>query len=96
MSNFIFEEQLIEENGTSARITISDWIKLDCIKFLSVIPVLGTIAAIIIYVILSNRNETPKSMQSRIRADIIWALIALIITIIIGIIFLIVYMRMIK
>lgn len=96
MSNFLHEDLLMYDNGPSASITTKDWMKLDCIQFLSIIPVLGTIAAIVIYIILALNNETPKSMKTRLRANIIWALISLILVITFCIILLVIYMFSLK
>lgn len=76
------EDRLWNENGSAAKITVKDWLKIDCIMLLSIIPVLGTIAAIIIYIVLAFDKSTAISIKNRIKADLIWMLIFFIISLV--------------
>lgn len=76
---------LWNKNGGSATMIVKDWMKLDCVMLLSVVPIIGTIAAIIIYVVLGFHRDTATSIKSRIQANLVWLLIFLIISLIIAI-----------
>ena len=81
--NFVDESGLFSENkmarinGTSANVKIGDWMKADCLSFLSLIPCIGSIAYIVIYCILAFSSKTNKSMKTRYQANLIWAAIFL-------------------
>ncbi|MBE5934131.1 MAG: hypothetical protein E7263_12020 [Lachnospiraceae bacterium] len=81
------EDILWNKNGGSATVIVKDWMKLDCVMLLSIIPIIGTIAAIIIYIVLAFHQNTAASIKSRIQANFIWLVIFLIISIIVAIIF---------
>lgn len=82
----MLEDTLWNKNGGSATIYVKDWMKLDCIMLLSIIPIIGTIAAIIIYVILGFHQGTAASIKSRIQANLAWLMIILIMSLIIVIV----------
>lgn len=82
-SGFFAENKLARQNGLSARVTLGDWLKIDCIGLLGVVvPGLGSLAAIIIYCIMAFGSKTAVSVRSRIIADLIWSGIGLVISII--------------
>ena len=76
------EKELAEKNGMTAYVRLLDWIKLDCISFLNLIPFIGSIAAIVIYLILAFSSDVSESVKSRIKANLIWSGIALVLSII--------------
>jgi len=76
------ETKLAAQNGVSSTVSIKDWLLLDCIAFLNLIPVLGSIAAIIIYLIIAFGSSTSLSMKNRVLASIVWIVIWIIITLI--------------
>ena len=76
-SGLFSENKLARRNGLSATVKISDWMKADCLSFLNFIPVFGSIIAIVIYCILAFSSKTAKSLKNRYIADLIWAAIAL-------------------
>ena len=71
------DNQLREKNGTSATISVGNWLGLDAIGFLTMIPIVGAIAAIIIYIVMLCSTETAPSIKNRIIACIIWSAIGL-------------------
>lgn len=76
------EDTLWNKNGGSASVIVKDWLKLDCVMLLSIVPIIGTIAAIVIYIILAFHQSTAVSIKSRIQANLVWMLISLIISLI--------------
>lgn len=79
----IFDEaQISNENGTSATVGLKQWLILDCIMFLNIIPVIGSVAALVIYLILAFGNRAAPSIRYRIMASLIWCVVAFILVII--------------
>ena len=76
------EKDLAEKNGVSAYVRLSDWLKLDCISFLNFIPFVGSIASIVIYLVLAFSTDVSASVKSRIKANLIWSGIALVLSIV--------------
>ncbi|MEG0217934.1 MAG: hypothetical protein RR655_06415, partial [Raoultibacter sp.] len=66
------ETQLAPQNGTSATITIKEWLLLDCVSLLNLIPILGSIACIVIYAIIAFGSSTAISMKNRVLASLVW------------------------
>lgn len=81
------EEKLGVQNGTSATVSIKDWLLLDLVGFLSIIPIIGSIAAIIIYLVIGFGSSTARSMKNRVLASLIWLAIWLVL----GLLFLFVF-----
>lgn len=73
------ETKLAAENGTSSTIKIKDWLLLDCIGLLNIIPILGSIAALVLYLIIAFSSGTSPSMKNRVLASFIWMIIWLVI-----------------
>lgn len=69
------ESQLASKNGVSATITIKDWLLLDCIGLLNVIPIIGSIVALILYLVIAFGSTTSVSMKNRVIATILWFVI---------------------
>ena len=68
----IFDEaQISNENGTSATVGLKQWLILDCIMFLNIIPVIGSVAALVIYLILAFGNRAAPSIRYRIMASLV-------------------------
>ena len=76
------EKEMAEKNGFSASVRLSDWIKLDCIGFLHLIPLVGSIAVIVIYVVLAFSDDVSESVKSRIKANLIWSVVSVVLCII--------------
>jgi len=77
-SGLFSENKSLRKNGMSARITLGDWIKFDCLSFLSLIPIIGTIAYLVIYFIIAFSPKTAASIKTRAQASLIWSLVALV------------------
>ena len=60
------QDEIAQENGQSATVGIKQWLVLDLVSLLNIIPIIGSIAALIIYIIIAVRNDTAPSMKSRI------------------------------
>lgn len=72
------ETKLADENGTSAAVSVKNWLVLDCIQFLNIIPIIGTIAALVILLIIAFGGKSAVSVKNRIIADLIWLVIAIV------------------
>jgi len=81
------EQKLAPQNGHSATVTIKDWLLLDCLGFLNLIPILGTIAYIIIILVIALSGQTAVSLKNRVLANIIWMIIGIIVSIIVTVLF---------
>lgn len=60
------------KNGDSATVSIGDWLLLDAIGLLNVIPIVGTVACLVLYIIIAANRETAPSVQNRIIVSLIW------------------------
>lgn len=76
------ESKLSAANGSSATVSIKDWLLYDCINFLSIIPIVGTIAALVIYAIIGFGNSAAPSMKNRVLASFIWLVICIVVLIV--------------
>lgn len=87
MFHYFSEENLAEKNGQSASITIKNWLLLMCLGFLAVIPFVGIIAFLVLYIMLAFRAETAVSISAYIKANLLLALISTAIAIVLVFIF---------
>lgn len=76
-SGLFSENKLKRLNGVSAHVTLGDWMKSDCLSLLNLIPIFGSIAALVIYFILAFSSKTAMSLKTRYQANLIWAAIIL-------------------
>lgn len=76
-SGLFSENKLKRLNGVSAKVTLGDWMKSDCLSLLNLIPIFGSIAAIVIFFILAFSSKTAESLKTRYQANLIWAGIVL-------------------
>lgn len=76
-SGLFSENKMKRLNGVSAKITIGDWMKMDCLGYLNLLlPPFGTIAYIIIMFVLAFSSKTSSSMKARVQANLVWSAIA--------------------
>jgi hypothetical protein len=68
---------LSARRGQSATMGVGTWMAFDCISLLHLIPILGTIAVLIIYLIILFGSQTAPSLRNRIVANLIWVAIAI-------------------
>ncbi len=73
------EGKLLAQNGTSATVRVKDWLLLDCIALLNLIPILGSIACIVIYLIIAFGSSSAVSLKNRVLASLIWVAIWIVI-----------------
>ena len=59
-------------NGDSATVSVGDWLLLDVIGFLNLIPIVGTVACLVLYIVIAANRETAPSVQNRIIVSLIW------------------------
>ena len=75
-SGLFSENKMARVNGRSANVKISDWLKFDCLSFINLIPVVGFIAYLVIYIIILCSGKTNVSIKNRMIASLIWSGIA--------------------
>lgn len=75
------DEQLSQKNGDSSTVSIFNWFVYDLIKFLNVIPVIGTIAEIVLLIVIAATRGTSPTIQNRIIMDFIWLAVSLVVII---------------
>ena len=73
------DSELSKSNGTSATASVGTWMKLDAIKLLGIIPIVGQLAVIVIYCVILFGSETAPSVKNRMIATLIWVVIGLVI-----------------
>ena len=81
------ESRLGPQNGGSATVSIKDWFLLDCLGFLNLIPIAGSIAYIIIILVIGFGSKTAISLKNRVLMNLIWAVIGIAVSIVVSIIF---------
>jgi len=81
------EQRLAPQNGVSATVNIKDWLLLDLLGFLNFIPILGSIAYIVIILVIAFSANTAKSMRSRVLMNLIWAAIAIVVSVVVVLLF---------
>ncbi|NTU89137.1 MAG: hypothetical protein HGA54_04405 [Actinobacteria bacterium] len=69
--------ELASRNGTSATVSIGNWMAIDCINLLNLIPIVGSIAALVIFLVMAFGSSTAPSVKNRLLAYFVWALIQL-------------------
>ncbi len=72
------ETKLAPTNGTSATITIKDWILLDLLYLLNIIPIVGSIAYIIILLVIGFGSTTATSLKNRVLVTLLWLAIQIV------------------
>ena len=71
------ESKLQMKNGVNAHVKIGDWMLVDCLGFLNIIPIVGSIAYIIIFFVLAFSSKTAGPIKTRFQANLVWAAISL-------------------
>ncbi len=72
------DQDLAIKNGTSSTIGIGTWMAFDCLQLLNLIPILGSIALLVILIVMACSAQTAPSMKNRIIANFVWLGIAII------------------
>ena len=60
------------KNGDSATVSVGDWLLLDVIGFLNLVPIVGTVACLVLYIVIAANRDTAPSVQNRIIVSLIW------------------------
>lgn len=66
------ETKLAQYNRTSATISMKDWILLDLLGLLNIIPIAGTIAYIVIILVIAFSSSTAISLKNRVLVNLLW------------------------
>lgn len=75
------QDKIAEANGASATVGLKQWLLMDCIMFLNIIPIIGSIAALVIYLVIAFGSNTAPSMKYRIIASLIWCVVSIVVLI---------------
>lgn len=86
MFNYFSNFNLSSQNGDSATISIKNWIVLQLISLLSVIPIVGSVVVLVLYIILAFRNDVAPSLANYLKAMLIISAVVLAITVVICVI----------
>ena len=81
------EQALSHQNGKSATVGIREWLLLDCLSLLNIIPIVGSIAYIVIILVIGFGSSSAVSMKNRIIASLIWIAIWVILVVVIVLLF---------
>ena len=73
--DYFSEVKMAERNGYSANIKLEDWLFLELLGLIAIVPVVGTIIFLILYGVLGFKKETADSMSSFIKLNLIISLI---------------------
>lgn len=79
------ESELEYKNGTAGNVTMLDWFLFDLFKLIAIIPVVGAIAFIILYIVLAFRKELSQPIKARVRLDLIYAAISMALALILSV-----------
>lgn len=74
------ESRLASENGVSSTVKIKDWILLDLLSFLNIIPIVGSIAYIVILCVIGFGSKSAISMKNRVIASLIWMAVGIVLS----------------
>jgi len=81
------EQKLAYQNGVSATVSIKDWLLLDCLSLLNLIPILGSIVYLVLILMIGLGSTSARSMRNRVIASLIWMIVWTVIGVIIAIFF---------
>lgn len=65
------EFEMANKNGSSATMKISDWIEYSLLSLLTLIPFVGSIAYLVIYIMLICNEKTNRSLKNYMIANLI-------------------------
>lgn len=77
MLHYFSDENLSWQNGTSATISIKSWFFLHLLSLLSLIPFVGVIVWLVVYIMLGLRSETAPSIANYIKFQLIACVVAI-------------------
>lgn len=82
----LFDEvSLSVKNGQSATVSKTDWIKLALLSLLNVIPIVGSIAYLVVLIVLAANHDVAPSVRNYVVAGFIVAGVALALGIVLAI-----------
>lgn len=87
MFHYFSEENLSAQNGQAAAIGIKNWILLMCLSFLSIIPFVGFIVYLVVWLVIAFRAETAVSIANFIKAGLLVAVVSLVVALVLALVF---------
>lgn len=82
MIKYFSDDNLIFQAGSSATITMKTWLLLHLLGFFNLIPIVGSIVWLVIYLMIGFRAETAPSIQNYIKLQVIFSVIGIVLAII--------------
>lgn len=76
------DERLAERNGDSCTVSLRDWMLLGCLNLLALIPIIGALALIVLYIVLAANDGTSPSVRNYLVAALIWTAIWLVVAVV--------------
>ena len=73
------DERMADRNGVSATVSVRDWFLFDLLSLLNLIPIVGPLALIGIYIALACVRGTAPSVASRVIMSLIWIAVEVVI-----------------
>ena len=86
MFHYFSNQNLSERNGVSATISMGNWFLLMLLGLVTIIPVIGVIVYLVLYIMLGVKKTTAPSLANYIKLYLIFAAIMSVFVIIIFVI----------
>lgn len=71
MFDYFSDDNLIFRDGASATISMMTWFRLHLLSLFTLVPLIGPIVWLIIYIIIGIREETAPSIRNYIKLQLI-------------------------
>lgn len=65
------------KNGESATVSVGDWVKFGLLGLLNLVPIVGSLALLVIYIMLAANKDTAPSLRNACIAGFILAGVAI-------------------
>lgn len=91
MFHYFSNDYLSEKNGESATISLKNWFALWAISLVNLIPVVGLIVFIILYLKLGLKPTTAPSIRNYIKLCLIFTGIIAVVSVVYSAVFLLVF-----
>lgn len=86
MFKYFADDNLTFQDGASATISMKTWLFLHLLGLFNLIPIVGTIVWLIIYICIGFRADTAPSIQNFIKLQVIFSVIGIVLAIILTIV----------
>lgn len=76
---FFNDEKLAFKNGDSSTLSVGDWFLFSLLGLLNLVPIAGTIAYVVLLVVIAVNKETAPTLKNFIVVLFIWLLVGLVV-----------------